>query len=158
MAVTYEPVATHTLASSAANYTFSSIPSTYTDLMLVINAIHSQWEVFYMRFNDDTGSNYSWTYTLGNGSSVETYRYTNQNALSTGLRQVGVAPNIFQIMNYSNTTTYKTVIGRANASDNQVRMNAGVWRSTSAITSIKIETGGNFSAGTMFTLYGIKAA
>lgn len=158
MPETYEPIATHTLSSSASQYIFSSIPTTYTDLVLVINAKHTSWEVFSIGFNGDTANNYSWTYILGTGSGVETYRYTNTGSLNLGLRENGITTNIFHIMNYKNTSVFKSVLARANAVSNQVRAHVGLWRSTNAINSIRIATGGTFSTGTMFTLYGIKEA
>jgi hypothetical protein len=67
--------------------------------------------------------------------------------------------NTIHILNYSNTTTYKTGLGRSGFATGIVLMNTGVWRSTSAVTSVKLlNTGNDFSSGTTVTLYGIKAA
>ena len=72
---------------------------------------------------------------------------------------VGQNNAIVQFQNYSNTTTYKTVLSRGNNASNLVEAFVGLWRSTSAITAIDIKTqSGNFSIGSTFTLYGIKAA
>lgn len=158
MPATYEPIATTTLSSSAANYTFSSIPSTYTDLVLVASTKNTVFEIFNLQFNGDTGSNYSWTTLAGNTSSASSGRNSSNTAMNIGLRRNGMAPNVFHIMNYSNTTTYKTVLATANSASDQIRLNVGLWKSTSAINSIKIAAGNDFTAGTMFTLYGIAAA
>jgi len=66
-------------------------------------------------------------------------------------------------MNYSNTTTYKTLLTRANQASNGVDACVGLWRSTAAINAVSIATtayGGSSSVqtGSIFTLYGIKAA
>jgi hypothetical protein len=68
---------------------------------------------------------------------------------------------LLQFMNYSNATTYKTVLSRSNvAASASVSANVGLWRNTAAITSIKLYVypSYNFVAGSTFTLYGIKAA
>ena len=64
--------------------------------------------------------------------------------------------HIIQIQNYSNSTTYKTALGR---SAQQSVATVGLWRSTSAITAVKIyPASGNFDTGSIFTIYGIAAA
>jgi len=60
-------------------------------------------------------------------------------------------------MNYSNTTTYKTFLGRGNDPSSFVRQGVGLWRNTAAITSFSV-SGVTFSTGVTATLYGIKAA
>ncbi|NBQ85322.1 MAG: hypothetical protein EBU03_04275 [Methylophilaceae bacterium] len=158
---TYTPIATTTLGSAASSYTFSSIPGTYTDLVLVVYTKNSvQLDSLGLQFNSDTGSNYSNTGLSGNGSSASSYRQTNQSEMNIGLISTNDAINIIQIMNYSNSTTYKTAISRANVPAELVRAVVGLWRSTSAITSIKVKdgSGNNMSIGTTMTLYGIQAA
>jgi FlaG/FlaF family flagellin (archaellin) len=72
-----------------------------------------------------------------------------------------VQVSIYQFMNYSNTTTYKTVLGRSNVQDFRVASIVGLWRSTSAINTISLRSDNasyNFTVGSTFTLWGIKAA
>jgi len=60
MPSTYTPIATNTLASVSTGVTFSSIPSTYTDLVLVINYRldgTGTGAAGALRFNSDSGSN-----------------------------------------------------------------------------------------------------
>lgn len=151
------PIATTTLGSAAASYTFSSIPGTYTDLILVASTQNASGaDNFLLNFNGDTGSNYSVTRLNGNGTSAGTNRATNQTVLQCGDVYSTRSTTIVHIMNYSNTTNYKTTITRQNNATNLVAANVNLWRSTSAITSILISTSSyNFSAGTTFTLYGI---
>lgn len=164
MAKTYEPIATTTLGSSASSYTFSSISQAYTDLVVVANAKFTGAvdNSYYCRFNSDSGSNYSGTIIYGSGSSAASGRVSNQTSLEWGR----ITSNNFNysalfIQNYSNTTTYKSTLSRGGTSDGYVVGWANLWRSTAAISTIEIiafATGGNFAAGSTFTIYGIKAA
>jgi hypothetical protein len=163
MASTYEPIATYT-ASNTPSITFNSF-SGYTDLVIVstlnrttANSGASQLRI---QFNSDTGSNYSYTRIYGNGSTAASDRGSSQtyiNPFSAGDPNTGVV-NTINIMNYANTTTYKTVLGRASNGDANgfAYANVALWRSTAAITSITLFSTENFASGTA-TLYGIKAA
>jgi len=166
MASTYTPIATTTLGSAAASYTFSSISSIYTDLVLVANGyITTSAQGIRIQFNGDTGTNYSNTTLSGTGSVAESARDTSGtnarltydaswSTTTSDYAQINVS-----IMNYANTTTYKTFISRANRATSGVDALVGLWRSTSAITSITVfPAANNFVAGTTFSLYGIKAA
>jgi hypothetical protein len=166
MPITYEPIATTTLGTAAASVTFSTISGAYTDLVLVISARMSGGgaaSAIQAQFNSDSGSNYSSTVLSGNGSTASSFRDTSVTQASFGLATdtAGeLSTNIVQIMNYSNSTTYKTVLARAGIAGDRVRAIVNLWSSTSAITSILIINNGavNFVAGSTFTLYGIKAA
>jgi hypothetical protein len=164
MTATYDKIAAYTVPSAASSYTFSSIPSTYTDLVIIGNTIISSGTgaEFSLRFNSDTGGNYSNTYLLGTGSSAASGRGTNFTYADCGFLSANSGnPNtrIVNVMNYSNTTTNKTIISRG-SSDNggQVIAYANLWRNTSAINSVTIFTQtGNYATGTTFAIYGIKA-
>jgi hypothetical protein len=162
---TYTPIARTTLSSAAASVTFSSISGSYTDLILVSNLGGSvSGEAVRIQINSDSGSNYSYTAMRGNGTSATSERATSATSLriSTG---VGVTTNasdmtiITNLQNYSNTTTFKTLISRAGQAANGTESSVGLWRSTSAINAIQVSnTNGNIVAGSTFTLYGILAA
>jgi hypothetical protein len=165
MTATYEPIATTTLGSNASSTTFSSISGSYTDLVIVsipAQDVAANGDLCY-RFNSDTGNNYSWTYLTGDGSAAASSRASNQNLLRLEYyaypdTTVGKTVQIAHIMNYSNTTTYKTAITRSNSAPTGVDAAVGLWRSTSAITSVTVLMNtGNFITGSTFTLYGIKA-
>jgi hypothetical protein len=161
-AATYIPIATYTVPSATASYTFSSIPSTYTDLVLIANVQGTTGgNGTTVQFNGDTSTNYSYTLIDANGSSVNSSRATNSTNIQSGLvDNVSWGTQIIQIMNYSNTTTYKTVLGRGNDTL-QLRPTIGLWRNTSAISSVTVlaaPNAYNFIAGSTFTLYGILAA
>ena len=163
MPATYEPIATTTLGSAQSTVTFSSISQAYTDLVLVICAIAtSTTNNMDLQFNGDTGSNYSRTNLTGDGSSAFSNRASNQSYIritADGIVTTAASNHIVHILNYSNTTTNKTVLARANNSAYGVDAIVGLWRSTSAITSLLLDlTAADFASGSTFTLYGIKAA
>jgi hypothetical protein len=158
---TYTQIASTTLGSTATTVTFSSIPSTYTDLVLVCNPLSTSGDT-YFQLNGDTGTNYSLTYLTANGTTVYSGRTTSANyiyldwlATST---TTGATNYIVNFMNYANTTTNKTTIGRENNATAGVGTIVGLWRSTVAINSIKITALGTLQAGTTYNLYGITAA
>ena len=165
MAATYEPIATFTVSTAQANYTFSSIPGTYTDLVLIIQAKSagtiSDNSIY---FNGDTATNYSATILTGNGSAASSARESSKAFITLDsnayVDTTGFNLAITSIMNYSNSTTFKTVITRSNNAATGVDAVVGLWRSTAAITSITVDLQGasNYAVGTSFTLYGIKAA
>lgn len=154
---TYTPLATTTLSSAASTVTFSSISGSYTDLVLVIAGTANTTTAFDVTFNSDTGSNYSATRLTGNGSTATSIRSTSGTNMPLGYITTTQSVSVIQIMNYSNTTTFKTAIARGNAADTLTNAIVGLWRSTSAITSISF-AGGSFQPGSTFTLYGIAAA
>jgi hypothetical protein len=161
MAATYEKIATTTLGSSQSSVTFSSIPATYTDLVIIINSVMSNASELRYRFNGDSGSNYSFIQLYNSGGGVAgSSRDSNRTIGRMGSTRTAQNVHIGHINNYSNTTTYKTVLSRESAGgSDSVQAFVGLWRSTSAINEIvfSAETG-TFSSGTVFTLYGIKAA
>lgn len=165
MPKTYEPIATSTLGSTAASVTFSSIPSTYTDLVLIISgrvSSSSGNNVSGLRFNGDSASNYSMVRLTGDGSSAASDRTTTSYAgwcFIANSTTTEFTPVIYNIQNYSNSTTHKTVLGRGSAASSLVSGTCSVWRNTAAITSIEVvQSSTTWVVGSTFTLYGIKAA
>ena len=160
MPATYEPIATTTLGSAAAAYSFTSISSAYTDLVLIFNgSITSGFDSIAVTANGDTGTNYSRTVLSGNGSTASSFNSANAASMQIAVMGTENSNSIFQINNYSNTTTFKTFLARSNASANATRASVGLWRSTAAINRIDLTAGSStFIAGSTFTLYGIKAA
>ena len=162
MPSTYEPIATQTLSSPSTSVTFSSF-SGYTDLYLIVSGKSDGSNAdFGLRFNGDTGTNYSRLYLYGNGSTATSGVTSNSGYMNLmNFSNVQTEVNRVHIMNYSNSTTYKTCLSRIDdAASLGTVAQAGLWRNTAAITSLSIVTGGAsaLQAGTMLTLYGIKAA
>ena len=164
MTATYEKIATTTVSTPTLNVTFSSISSAYTDLVLVCGYSRSGGgNNISLRLNGDT-SNYSETYIEGDGSSAYSGRNSNDSNMRIAFIAGGTATAqstlIVNFMNYSNTTTYKTVLSRYSESTSVAGSAVGLWRSTSAINSIEIGRSAtvNWTTGSVLTLYGIKAA
>jgi len=161
----YELISTQTLGTAVASVTLSSISQTYTDLVLIVNGVINSGEsaIFCQVGNGsvDTGTNYSTTYILGDGSNAVSGRESTQT--NTFLGRIQADPynstSIIHYMNYANTTTYKTFLGKGSDATYAIQQ-VGLWRSTSAINTIKLSLVSTFtfSTGTTFTLYGIKAA
>ena len=162
MPATYEPIATNTLGTAVSTVTFSSIPATYTDLVFVFNGTGASATYSGVRLNGDTGNNYSYIYIAGNGTSALSSRASNSPEIytSTGNTVTTTQSNtIVHIQNYANTNTFKTVLIRNSSSTVEANIVSGVWRNTAAVTSFTFKTPGvNFAVGSVFTLYGIKAA
>ena len=164
---TMTPIATQTLTAAATTVAFSSIPQTYTDIVAVCQLVATSATLQnapQLRVNGDTGSNYSATALNGNGINGASGRWTNQTVIYADyygiLQNNGIGQATAHFMNYSNTTTYKTVLMRSGKGSKETTASAGLWRSTAAINSISFITDSpqTFAAGTIFTLYGIKAA
>lgn len=162
---TYVALATQTLGSAAASVTFTGIDQGYTDLVLEIVTKNSAGAIYgvFAEINGDTSALYSSTMLWGTGSGGgNSARYTGRTSMLggwLGSTELGVAQ--YNFLNYSNTTTFKTMIGRFSDPNTTSRTgaSANLWRSTSAITSIKLisEPTSNFAAGSTFSLYGIAA-
>jgi hypothetical protein len=165
---TYTLIASTTVPSAQLSVAFTSIPATYTDLVVVANyGKNLTGSAVEFRLNTDSGSNYSMTELYGNGTSPLSARASNQ---TYGLVAYSVVPGsditsnfIFNVMDYSNTTTNKTTLSRNNSMATTYSGAAaivGLWRSTAAINSITFTSSGGatFTTASTFKLYGIEAA
>lgn len=157
------------VGTSTTSVTLSGISGSYTDLRLVINS-QNQNSTYqpYIQFNSDTGTgttNYSTTVVRGDGTNAASGRHTNQIGWypvpGPGVGTTGnFQPWIVDIMNYSNTTTYKVGLSKFNNAASIVSASSHLWRSTAAITSITITAEANsgyIAPGSTFSLYGIRA-
>jgi hypothetical protein len=166
MASTYEKIASTTLSSTAATITFSSIPQTYTDLVLVCIIGTDGAGNIQVQLNGDTGANYSvitliaYNNTVVGSGSYAPMNFMYGNVAGSHPATVGPAMTVMQFNNYSNSTTHKNMLARyANASLPEVDLTASTWRNTAAVTSITFSSySGPYIVGSMATLYGIKAA
>ncbi len=162
MARTYEPIASTTLGTATNTVTFSLLPQTFTDLYFVARFGTTGGANTWLRFNSDSNTVYSATMLRSTGSSISSPRRTNENAwLQDFQRDSSVTADICQahLMNYSSTSSFKTGLGLIQSTQWDSVKTAGLWRSTDAITSITyFTTGSNFTVGSVFSVYGIKAA
>jgi len=165
MPATYEPIATTTLGSSSSTITFSSIPSTYTDLRLVLfGKADADGTQAVLRFNNLSTALYSRTFLQGDGTSASTGRNFDQTRIM--IHDAYRAPLnwgliTLDVFSYAGSTT-KTVLGTSNDDLNgsgTVFNFVALFDSTAQITQLNlISQGGNWISGTTATLYGIKAA
>jgi len=166
-AQTYEPIQTNTLSSATNSVSLSSIPQTYTDLVLVCTGTNSAgFDGIDIRVGNgsvDTASNYGIVAVNGNGTNAQSFAdYSNTSMTNMGITGSSTRQtSIYHFMNYANTSTFKAVVGRSNITDFRVAGLGGIWRSTSAINVIQLRSDNasyNFTVGSTFTLWGIKAA
>ena len=153
---TYVKIASTTLGSTASSVTLSSIPGTYTDLVVTVTT--STGGDINFRINGDTSANYSQTVIYGYSAFGST---RTTNATSSYLNYGSNSGNFFatlNLLNYANTTTYKTSLLRDSANGAITDVMVGVWRSTAAITSITFNPPSTFAVGSTFNIYGIAAA
>ena len=165
---TYVALDKVTVGTAVNSVTFSNISQNYTDLVIVANFTGSgSGNNLMMQVGNttiDTGSNYSGTGMYGNGTSAASWRQTSVSAIQATYA-VGLEANntsSIHLMNYSNTTTYKTVINRSgglSGTYNATEATVSLWRSTSAINTIKLYglNSATISVGSTFSLYGIAA-
>ena len=163
MPATYEKIATTTLGSATTSITFSSIPGTYTDLRLVIvNQVSAGAQSIAIRFNSDTGTNYSTTWLTGDGASASSSRTTSLTSLSgMRARSENIGFGTMDIFSYAGSTKKTSLITSSNDlnGSGEIYTIVGLWNSTSAITNIELFVSSrNFNIGTTATLYGILKA
>lgn len=158
-------------AGGAANIEFTNIPQTYTHLQLRGIARFTGASVetnMRIQFNNDTSSVYTNHLVIGNGSSAGSgndinIAYSIINSSPNGNATASIfSANIIDILDYTNTNKFKTMKNLTGwdhngGINNSVGLWSGLWRSTNAITSIKLTPGsGNFAQYSSFALYGIK--
>jgi hypothetical protein len=158
---TFEKINTFTATGSEAGVTFTSVPSTFTDLYIVINAktgnaSPSNWAV---RFNNEnTGTNYGIN-MIGGGSSAYADRVTATDYLYSGTAYNSWGSQYINILNYASTTTFKSAISRSNNQGNFVLQILGHWQSTAVVSTVQVTNyqGYSLTAGSTINMYGIKA-
>lgn len=156
---TYNLISSTTLTSDVNNFSISSIPQNFTDLILIGNWRASGSASLELRFNSDTSTLYSITWLIGNGTSASSSRALNESILNTNIYGPSNS-DVFasaQVFSYSNTNVNKTVLFSGGSSQQLSNRSIGMWRSTNAISSINISTyfTVNFLSGSKFSLYGI---
>ncbi len=157
---TYTPLANVTLGSATGSVTFSSIPATYRDLILVTNATSLVGGPFaFLRFNGDTGSNYNYVFMYGDGSSaVSSVTSSSTQGFIGNTDAAGINTTITQIMDYSATDKHKSYLARNGRAGGLVIATAGRWANTNAVTSMSVTVStSTFAIGSTFSLYGVIA-
>ena len=175
MANTFTKIASITTSNAVSTVIFSSIPQTYTDLIVLMSARWNQnqesssWSSYQVQFNGDSSANYGSTYGYGLGASgAGGARGVNTAGVQPGwVASTGTSANIFgnsrlYIPNYTNTH-YKQIIGEGHVPNNTTTamnsISASSWKSTAAINSLTFIYAGApsnlWGPQSTFTLYGI---
>ena len=163
-ASSYASIGTVTVGSGgASSITFSSIPSTYTHLQIRgICQIASDPGLNFYWNGDTTHSNYYAHGLLGNGSSASAGNYSSNPFLIYNTSS-GSAFGAFVIdlLDYTNTQKYKvsrSLHGNDNNGSGYINLFSGLYKSTSAITSLTIqnEYSNTIAQYSSFALYGVK--
>jgi hypothetical protein len=165
------------LGSATSTVTFSSIPADYTHLQLRLFAqdVRATYGITEIRltFNGDTSSIYTSHNMYGDGATASSNSTLNFSSIVLGDGTYGTSTGgtfgagIADILDYTNTNKFKTVRHISGVDINgtiagyggRVGLSSGVWRSTTAISSITLTSNSliNFSANSRFDLYGVKA-
>jgi hypothetical protein len=172
MATTYKLISSVTVGSGgAANIDFTSIPSTYTDLCIKLSsrcAAGTTNETGTLRFNSDSGSNYSARRLQGTGSVAQSASFTSTTSiysfypnLTSSTSDTFSNAEIY-IPNYAGSTQ-KSIssdsVSENNATAADAFLTAGLWTGTVAITSISMGLfSGSFAQYSTAYLYGISNA
>lgn len=158
----FESIATTVVGvGGASTITFSSIPSTFKHLQIRIHDMPSADHNITVRFNGDSGSNYSYHNLSGNGSTAisnasvpETLMYLPGTSGGTGFPLVVVC----DILDYADTNKFKTIRALGgndnNSTQGVVAFRSNNWRSTAAVSSIVLS--GSLAQHSHFALYGIR--
>jgi len=167
----YELIETQILGSSTTSVVFSGLAaydSVYKHLQIRIIARSDRGSVgdaAVVRFNGDTGANYSRHGLFGNGSAAGSYGLANQtygdgpaipgSSGSTNAFGAGVI-DVLDAYALKNRTT--RTLGGSTGAENFVALASGSWRNTSSLTSmtVAVQSGSNFIANSRFSLYGIR--
>lgn len=172
MATTYTLISSNVLTSSAASVTFSSIPSTYTDLVLRVSArtdTGNDFDNLLLTFNGTGGTVYSYTDLRGDGAAATSARGSNAANTQIGFADGSTATaNTFsshEIYIPSYTASQSKPLSAIGMQENNnatayMRAYANLFRDNTAISSITINknsgAGTNFVSGSSFYLYGVK--
>lgn len=164
---TFDIIGSTTLANSTTStYTFSSIPSTYNELYVVVagQTTTANDNSLAFQFNGDTSATqYAWYAYDGNNAVVSATGslLVNQPNIQFGLiTSVGQSVSIGRIIGYSTSGIYKGVMGEGGF-NTRVRGYSGFWNSTAVINSVTVyiyPNAANFVSGSTITLYGITRA
>lgn len=171
----FELISTTVLGSATPSVTFSSLNTVaaaykHLQIRMTTRSSTTYGDDVILRFNGDSGSNYSHHLLVGNGSAVNSYAGATQTYIKGGYTIASDATpsqsfgaSIMDILDFSQTTKNKTTRnltgGNATGGTNsQIQLWSGAWYSTSAVTSITLSSiaAANFLTGSRFSLYGLR--
>jgi hypothetical protein len=173
MPSTYTFISSVTVGTATSTITLSSIPQTYTDIVLRVSSRQTGTgdvqDSIYVGINGaPSGTLNSVTMLRSNGSVEASNRESSQPQwnMDQGSTAGGNVANTFAndelyIANYrvsQNKVASGFIAHEDNSSTAYLRASAFLWRDTTAISSLvlKLGSGQNFAVGSSFYLYGIK--
>lgn len=151
------------LNSVTTSISFNEIPQVYQDLYIEFFAGQSANAGIYIRFNEDSGTNYSRTVLFGNGSTISSARASNTSQAWVIGANIAIQNNLtdfgsINIFNYSSDNIYKTILQSEGCASTGVASNVLLWRSTNSINKIELINASTdkFTQGSTFTLWGVR--
>jgi len=153
---TYDLISTTTLAATSSSITFGSLPQNYGDLILIIGNAKTSSSAFYagLRFNSDSGNNYSFIYIYGDGNDAYTGASNADSSVPLSLFYSSIGQASVDIFDYSATNKQKTSLVSVAAEN--ITTYGTRWANTAAITSLEVfASSSSFAVGSTFSLYGV---
>lgn len=164
MPLTYDSIASASSLGGLSTVSFTSIPSSYTDLRLVVSARTSSATQLYLRFNADATTNYGTFSLLADGFSMAQYIDSGTSRINlTEVNTIGTNVSVFEtwtidVMNYA-ASRQKSCLISASQRNAQIMYKVATWTDFGAINTVEIGvTAGSFNAGSRVALYGILRA
>ena len=168
MALTYEPIANVNVTSGINAITFNSIPSTYTDLRLIVHGKGSGNAGLYTVNNTGLSGTAYQAVNMASTPGVDSTRYVTYGywlgAASLSWTSSDWMVTTIDFFGYA-SSRYKPALMQkwaANGGSTSTGVELWTWayRNTSAITRIDLQMGtsGTWDVNTFATLYGIKGA
>lgn len=164
----FQSIATTVVDATAdLTVTFSDIPSTFKHLQIRAIALSNSDSVpVLMRFNSDSGSNYSWHTLNGQGSVAGSGAGASASSViltlnaNRGLNASNPWGYVIDILDYTDTNKYTTVRalhGADYAGSGEINLTSGNWRNTAAVSTITFSMASSgFNQYSHFALYGIR--
>lgn len=157
--MSWVPIASTRLTSSSSTITFSSIPATFKDLVVVSKIITNSNLNIRWRLNNDTSSIYDRVSFYGGFGasptpSTTTTTYFGQQGANSA--NSNIFSSVFSLHDYLNTSKYGMANWQCGNGQYRIEYGAGTWRSTAAVNRIDVYTTGSYLAGSTFSLYGIE--
>ena len=162
----FELISTQVLGSAQAQIDFSvsAFSAQYKHLQIRMSAVTVADKLVQLRFNNDSGGNYSYHGLEGNGSSVDSFNNYAVTASWLGYSPAGstypshAIVDILDPYSTAKNTTIKTLWGSNQTSGNRITLMSGGWFNTAAVTTISIfqNSSAQFATGSRFSIYGLK--
>jgi trimeric autotransporter adhesin len=173
----YDLIATSTVVGSSTTYVeFANIPATYKYLEIrgygsYTAAAYRNVSIQLGTTSVDTGANYGYRFTTYNNTNASAGATTGANlsalvhSFPTDSTQYNCGSMVFQVIDYAFTNKSKSLIAwggglDATGTGGETAMGIGTWNSNSAVGTIRLLNGLSpaFTAGSSFSLYGVKGA